>query len=298
MNVEFIDILTSFLTSLIMFGVGLALQLRDLKEIFKRPQSIIIALTFQMIALPVIAYFICLIAPLKPEFKLGLIILACSPGGTTSGFLSYLLKANVALSVALTAINSLLCLISIPIIVSFGLKSFMSLSTKVDLPIISTITQIFFIIIIPTFIGIALRQYKKVFAIRIEKIVKIVMVVLLLGLFIIKFFAGEKYGGSIITKNEYALIFPYAILFNVICLLMGYFFIKLFKFDHKTGLTTSIETSVHNTPLALLIAGTILGNQEMVKPILIYTIFSFWTPIMFGLVTNRLVNRAPQNKSR
>lgn len=292
MNIEFIDILTSFLTGLIMFGVGLALQLSDIKEVFKNPKSIFVALSFQMIALPIIAFLICFFAPIKPEFKLGLVILACSPGGTTSGFLSYLLKANVALSVVLTAINSLLTLISIPIIVSFGIKSFMSLDTKVALPILSTISQIFFIIIIPTFIGITLRHFKKAFAIRIEKVVKIVMIVLLLGLFIIKFFAGEKYGGSVITKSEYTLLLPYTILFNLICLILGYFFIKLFKLDHKTGLTTSIETSVHNTPLALLIAGTILANQEMVKPILIYTIFSFWTPIIFGLLTNKLAKKA------
>lgn len=111
---------------------------------------------------------------------------------------------------------------------------------------------------------------------------------MLIIVFIIKFFASESNGGAVIEKEDYFSILPYCIIFNVTCIIFGYIFIKLFNLDHKTAITTSVETSVHNTPVALLIAGTIIGNNEMVKPILIYSIFSFWTPLVFGYFANKL----------
>ncbi|NII28106.1 bile acid:sodium symporter family protein [Pseudoflavitalea sp. X16] len=289
MNVGFMDILIGFVTSLIMFGIGLTLTIKDFKSIFINHKIVGVPLFFQMVALPIIAFYICYSAHIKPEFKVGLIILACSPGGSTSGFITYLLKANVALSISLTAINSLLTLISIPLVVSMGLKAFMAQSANLSLPVLPTIIQIISAILIPTMTGLLIRHYKTSFAIKTEKIVKVIMIILLITIFIIKFFASEDKGGAKIEKADYISILPYCVIFNLTCIILGYIFIKFFHLDHKTAITTSVETSVHNTPLALLIAGTIIGNQEMVKPILIYSIFSFWTPLAFGYFANKLV---------
>ncbi|HEX9928634.1 MAG TPA: hypothetical protein VGB02_08875, partial [Pyrinomonadaceae bacterium] len=157
------------------------------------------------------------------------------------------------------------------------------------------ILQIVFIVIIPTCIGVAVRHKYLSFATNTEKIVKVFLLILLPALFFIKFFASEEYGGVNIQKSDYQTLFPITIIFNLICIILGYLFILINKLNHKTRLTTSIETSVHNTPLALLIAGTILNNQEMVKPIMIYTIFSFWTPIIFGVIVNKILNRTQTN---
>jgi BASS family bile acid:Na+ symporter len=248
-----------------------------------------------MAALPIIAVLMCFIIDISPEFKIGIIILSSTPGGTTAGFISFLLKADVALSISLTAINSFLALFTIPLIVSFGFTLFMNSTTSIELPIMHTILQIVFIVIIPTCIGVAVRHKYLSFATNTEKIVKVFLLILLPALFFIKFFASEEYGGVNIQKSDYQTLFPITIIFNLICIILGYLFILINKLNHKTRLTTSIETSVHNTPLALLIAGTILNNQEMVKPIMIYTIFSFWTPIIFGVIVNKILNRTQTN---
>lgn len=289
MNFTPIDLFTGFVTSLILFGIGLTLTVNDFKKIFVQPKAVVVALGFQMIALPLLAFLICFVAPIKNEFKVGLIILACSPGGSTSGFISYLLKANIALSVSLTAINSLLTLVSIPLLVSLALSVFMAESTHITLPIVPSVVQIFVVIIVPTFIGVAVRHFYENFAIRIEKVVRVLMIVLLLVVYIIKFFASPENGGANILVSDYVEILPVAVIFNLVCIIFGYFFIKLFSLDHKTGITTSVETSVHNTPLAILLASSVIGDQEMVKPILIYSLFSFWTPLIFGFIANYMV---------
>lgn len=285
---KLIDILISCATGLIMFGIGLSLTAFDFKQIFKQPKAISLALFSQMVALPFIAFFIAFLAPISAEFKIGLIILAASPGGATSGFITYLLKGDIALSVSLTAVNSFLTLLTIPIVVAFGLKTFSFQSIAIELPILETVLQIFFVIILPTLLGLAVRHFNANLAIRIESKVKFTMIFLLLIVFTTKFFANESDGGVNFQFDDFKSILPIAFIFNFCCLLFGYLFLKLFAQNHKSCLTTSIECSVHNTPLAVLVAGTIIRNSQMTKPILIYALFSFWTALIFGYFANKI----------
>lgn len=282
-----IDILISLATGLITLGIGLSLTLNDFKHVFVQPKAILLALFSQMIALPLIAFFISWFAPLSPEFKMGLIILAATPGGATSGFIIYLLKADIALSVSLTAINSFLTLISIPIVVTLGLQTFMLTSVSIELPIFHTLMQILVAIIFPTLIGITIRHFIGKLAIKYEHRVKILMVIFLLIVFLIKIFASKNNGGVDFQLNDFKEILPFALLFNFCCLLSGYLFLKIQSQSHKVSLTASIENSVHNAPLAILVASTILQNSEMTKPILIYALFSFWTALIFGFLANK-----------
>ena len=291
MHYNFIDILVSAATGLIMFGIGLTLSIADFRNILVFPRAFFTALFSQMIALPVIAFIIASFAPVSPEFKLGLIILAASPGGATSGFITYLLRGNVALSVSLTSINSFLTLFTIPVVVNIALQTFLGHASEIRLPLVNTIIQIFLVTIIPALLGIVFRHYFKNAAITIERVLKFVMIILLLAVFIIKFFLNEKSGGVAFMPDDFFDIIPYALLLNFCCLLFGYLFLQLFRLDHQSRITSSIESGVHNTSLAILIAGTIIGNQEMVKPILLYAMFSFWTSLAFGYVANLIYER-------
>lgn len=286
MHHNLIDILVSTVTGLIMLGIGLSLRLIDFKNIFIAPKAIATALFSQMVALPIIAFIITMFAPISPEFKIGLIILAASPGGATSGFITYLLKGDIALSVSLTAVNSFLTLFSIPLVVNMALLFYLGESRTIHVPILDTLIHIFIITIIPVSIGIAIRHFKEKFAISIEKVLKFVMIFLLLVVFLIKFFAGKENGGVDFIRQDFYDILPYALLLNICCLLFGYTFLKLFKLSHKSSITASIESGVHNTSLALSIAATIIANAEMSKPILLYAMFSFITSLVIGYVLN------------
>jgi BASS family bile acid:Na+ symporter len=111
---------------------------------------------------------------------------------------------------------------------------------------------------------------------------------LLAAVYTVKFFAGEQHGGSGITSAEVWMIMPYAFIFNVVCFVLSIGVGKISRLTIRDALTIAIEVSLHNTTLALLIAGTLLRNQDMVKPALIYTMFSFWSAVLFGIITKWL----------
>lgn len=270
-----------------MFGIGLSLTARDFTRVVRYPKAFLSALSAQMLGLPTIAFLINLAAPLPAELKVGFIILAASPGGATSGFLTYLWRGNVALSLSITSVNSFLTLFSIPIVVNLGLRVFMGRETDLHLPFLETVQHIFFITIIPASIGVMVRHKYPYIAERINKPAKYVMLVLLAIVFLIKMFAGENYGGAGLTGTDFLRISPVALIQNAACLFFGYFFMLYMGLPHPSRLTAAMESGVQNTTLAFLIASNMLGIQEMVKPALVYSLYSFWTACLFAYFTNK-----------
>lgn len=283
-----VDVAVGGVLGLVMFGVGLSLTLADFVNIVRHPRAFFSALGAQMLGLPLIAFLICFFAPLPAEIKVGLIILSVSPGGATSGFLTYLWKGNVALSLSLTAVNSFLTLFSIPVLVNIGLRVFMGRETDLHLPFWETVSHIFFITIIPAISGLLIRRNFPVFAEKINKPAKYVMLLLLGIVFTIKLFGGERQGGAGLSAADFMLITPFALIQNASCLFFGYFFMKWMQLPHASRITAAMESGVQNTTLAFLIASNMLGNQEMVKPALVYSLYSFWTACLFAYSTNKL----------
>jgi bile acid:Na+ symporter, BASS family len=290
----FVDSAVGTVLGLVMFGVGLSLTFADFRRVIRHPRAFFTALSAQMIGLPIIAFTISLLAPLPGEIKVGLIILAASPGGATSGFLTYLWRGNVALSISITAVNSLLTLFSIPIVVNLGLRVFLGRSTDLHLPFWDTVGHIFFITIIPAMMGILIRRRFPRAAAKISKPAKYIMLVLLAIVFAIKLFAGEKQGGAGLNFSDFWLITPFALLQNASCLFFGYFFMKRMGLPHPSRITAAMESGVQNTTLAFLIASNMLSNQVMVKPALVYSLFSFWTACLFAFVANRIEARSTE----
>lgn len=281
---SYIDLLITVVLALIMFGLGLSLTFSSFKNIALHPKPLVIGLAAQMIALPVIAFVILLFSTLPDVFKVGIMILAVCPGGTTSGFVTYLFKGNVALSISLTVINSVLTLFTIPIIVNFALRYFMGQGADLHLPIMTSITQIFMITLLPAFIGVLVRTLKPAVADVLQKPVKYVMIMMLALVYLIKFFVSDKYGGSGIDFSEMVVILPYALIFNVLCFIFSIWIGKAGNLRVRDAFTIAIEVALHNTTLALLVAATLLKNDEMAKPALIYSLFSFWTALIFGFI--------------
>lgn len=300
---NFADILISSVLALIMFGIGLSLTFQNFKNIFLFPKAIITGLSAQMLVLPIIAFLFAIFSDLPAEWKVGLIILAVCPGGTTSNFITYLLNGNTALSVSMTTINSFLTLFSIPFIVNIGLIYFLGENTEFHLPFLKTILQIFYITIIPASIGVLIKSKLPMIANRLNSqisipisilktmkfnLIKSITIVLLGIVFAIKLFASEGSGGTGLTRNDFIQLLPIGLLFNATGLLFGYFVSVAMNLKDRTPMTIGIEVGLQNTTLAFLVAGTLLQNSEMQKPALVYAFFSFWTAIIFGLITKRL----------
>lgn len=285
---SYIDVLISVVLAAIMFGLGLSLTFSNFKNIIKYPRAFFVGLASQMIALPAIAFVILLFSEIPGPYKVGIMILAVCPGGTTSGFVAYLFRGNVALSISLTVINSFLTLFTIPFIVNFSLQYFLHQEAEIHLPFLESVTQIFLITLLPAMLGLFVRRTKPRFATSIQKYLKYILIALLAMVYTIKFFAGDQYGGSGITVDEVWVILPYALIFNILCFVFSIFIGKLTKLKIQDAFTIALEVSLHNTTLALLIGGTFLQNQDMIKPALIYTMFSFWTALIFGFLTLKI----------
>lgn len=283
----FLDILLSVILAFIMFGVGLSLTAASFKNLFLYPKPLLIGLLSQILVLPVIAFLISFFSDMSLPFQVGLIILASCPGGTTSGVITYFFKGNVALSITFTAINSILTLFSIPFIVNLSLMFYYGRSTIIHLSYLETLVQIFAVTIIPAFIGVLIRTRNPEFALKAQRPLKFLLIIALGVVFILLFFAGNKTGGTGITVKEGLSILPYALLLNALCMAWGFVLGLITKLGVKNSYTIGIEASVHNTTLAFLVAGTLLHNQDMVKPSLIYAMFSFWTAIIYSIVIKK-----------
>ncbi|MEI6276045.1 MAG: hypothetical protein WCP08_08645 [Prolixibacteraceae bacterium] len=284
---SFIDILISLVLAFIMFGVGLSLTSTSFKNVFFYPKALIAGLSSQIIVLPIIALTITYFSNLPLPFKVGLIILSSCPGGTVSGFLTYFFKGNAALSITFTSINSFITLITIPTIVNLSLVFYYGKSTEIQLSYMETIIQIFSVTIVPALIGVMVRSYRPVFAINAQRPLKLILLAALGIVFVIKFFAAEKSGGSGITLQEVLVILPFALLQNALSMLWGFRFSRFAKLGARNSYTIGIEAAVQNTTLAFLVAGTLLQNQDMVKPSLIYAMFSFWTAIIYTYIIKK-----------
>jgi bile acid:Na+ symporter, BASS family len=286
----FVDILLKVALVLIMFNIGLSLKFKNFQKIFKKPKKLSIGLISQIILLPLLAFLIVELSGLPVALKMGIILLASCPGGTSSNFVSYLIKADVPLSVSLTSVNALITLFSIPLIINFFLNFYYGSSQYIRLPFFNTFFNLFFIILIPLILGILVKEKNEKGAYSLEKYLKIISIIALAGVFAIKFFASETGGGSGISFESAFAIFPVLIIFHILSLLMGFFNSKLFKINNKSSITTSIEVGLQNTGLALLIGGSILKNNLMIQPALVYGVFSFFTTLIYGVLMKKYLS--------
>lgn len=306
MTVSFLDIVTSLVLALIMLGIGISLTVRNFNTIFIRPRVLLIGLSLQMFLLPALAFLLCWFFDLSPEFKVGIIILASCPGGTTSNLTTYLLNCNTALAIVLTVINSFLTLISIPLIVQTALSFFMKDSIVIELPVMSTVLHVFFIVILPVFVGVSIRErlpnisdnLSRVHSFRLFNtysikfnILKSVTVILLGIVFSIKIFGSKAVGGTGLEISDFKELLPIGILLNILGLVISYFIPLLLRYKSRTSVTISMQVGLQNTTLAFLIAASILNNSEMEKPALVYSFFSFWLTLGFGIIIKYFVKR-------
>jgi len=279
---ENIHFLLNSVLGLIMFGLGMSLKRSDFQELFHQPKALSIGLFSQMILLPMMAVVWVMFSGLSPEFKIGVLILSICPGGITSNLVSYFVKGNVALSVSLTVINSLLTLFSIPILVNIFLNYFdVSNGGLVHLPVLDTMFSIFNITILPASVGMFLRDRLGKKILQIQKYINIVLPVLLFIVFGIKFLGSNQKGGTGISINEIIKLTPIVIGLNVSAMLLGVVVATIFNLSFKNRVTIAVEVGLHNTALALIVAGEKLGITAMEKPALVYAMYSFF--ITYGI---------------
>ena len=252
MLIEFLSAnLLPTLLFLIMFGMGMTLTVEDFKRITKSPGEVLVGLTSQIIVLPIIAFLISISLGLNPTQSVGLILLACCPGGATSNLFSHLAKADTALSITLTAFSSIITVFTVPFIINASLFFFFETGSEFSLPVLRTIVNIFKLTALPTVLGMFLKNKFPEFCKRSEPVIKWFSII-----FIIIALAAML---KLVSEKEPILVALKAvgfavILLNIISMISGYQFGRMFKMDEKRKITIGIETGIQNGVLGITIA--------------------------------------------
>lgn len=282
-----IDFLISFVLGLIMFTIGSSLKPGQFWAIAKRPTAVALGLILQMLFLPLMTFALVNMAKLPTDFKIGLMILSFCPGGTTANLVSFLVKADVPLSIYLTSLNSFLILVTVPFFTFLTLNYYTGSGDVIHLPVGSTLTKVVFIILLPVMLGMWVRKRLPDLVERSQQILKYSSILLLASIFAIKFFAPQAQGGSGIVWTEVQELLPVALAMHLLAMVLSYYLAKGMLSNHNACVTIGVEVGLQNTTLTLLITSTILGNEEMAKPALVYAIFSFFTTFTFAYLTKR-----------
>ncbi len=269
--------------------MGLSIRLRDFKNIFLYPKAVIIGIICQMLLLPLIAFAIASIFNFDPVYKVGLIIISACPGGATSNLVTYLLKGNVALSISMTVINSIITLITIPVIVSLGLYYFTSQEANIVLPVGATILKVFLVTVLPAYTGVNLRHYFPNTSKNIEKYLRFILPVLLLGIYFGVIFSDE--GDQKSNLSDHLGVLPYPFILNVVTMFMGWMVARWFHLKGRNQFTISIEVGLQNSALAIFVAATLLESQTMAIVPVLYGSFSFFTTFLFGYGVKKILQR-------
>lgn len=268
---------------IIMFGMGLSLTLSDFKRVMVYPKAMIIGLSCQIIMLPLVGYIIAIYLNLSPTTAIGVMLLAACPGGPTSNMLTYMAKGDLALSVSLTAVSSILTIFTIPIIVQFALERFSDQSLTVTVDALTMVQQLFVIVLIPVGIGMIVKSKLPAFAEKMERPVKIASAFI----FVLVIF-GVMYSIKDVLLDYLKEAGLPAILLNVSTMTIGFLLAVFFRLSRPQAVTISIETGIQNGTLAITLATIALNNAEYSIVPAIYGLLMFITATIIILIRKPL----------
>jgi BASS family bile acid:Na+ symporter len=263
---------------IIMFGLGLGLTVGDFARVAKYPKAIVIALLCQLVLLPIVCFGLVLAFRLPPLLAVGMMMLAASPGGTTANLYSHLFRGDVALNISLTAINSVISVVTLPLITNFAIWYFDPFDSQLGLQLRKTL-EVFAIVLLPVALGMLVRRASPRFADSMDKPVRIVSVIVL----VIVIAGAVASNWSILVENAPRLA-AVTVLFCLLSLTVGYLAPRALKVSKKQAVASSFEIGIHNATLAIVIAQTVLKSTEMSLPAAVYGVLMFFIAFGFGFL--------------
>ena len=272
---------------IIMLGLGLSLSLADFARVVQFPKPVLVGLVCQILLLPVVCFFIAKGFGLAPALAVGLMLLAASPGGTSANLYSHLAHGDVALNITLTAVNSVIAILTMPIIVNLSLNHFMAADQTLPLQF-GKVLQVFAIVLGPVAIGMLIKRQMPGFAARMDKPVKI-----LSGLFLLLIIAlaiAKDWDTVVTYAPQVGLA---ALVFNLVSLGVGYWVPRLMKLSLRQSIAIGMEIGIHNGTLAIALAlsPALLNNPTMAIPAALYGFIMFFTAALFGWLVTRVHGR-------
>lgn len=261
---------------ILMLGLGLGLTTEDFRRIGRYPRAVVTGLVLQILVLPWVAFALALAFKLPPALAVGLMLLAASPGGATANIYSHLARGDVALNITLTAINSVLALVTLPLILNLSLEYFMGAGQYVPPPL-RKVVEVAVIILFPVVIGMLVRSRAPGFAARMEKPLRLFAVVVLVLLVVLAF---AQAWGTVLAW--FAAVGLACLLFNLASMGVGYGAPLALKLPRPQAIAIAMEIGIHNGTLAIYIAINVMQDATMSIPAAVYSLLMFFTAAAFG----------------
>jgi len=281
--VEIVTKIAPICLALIMFGLGTSLTIEEFKRVVKQPKDFVVGLFCQMILLPIIAFALIKIFNTPIELALGIMIIAAAPGGVTSNILTKFANGDVALSVSLTAIISLISVISVPFIVFTSAELLQIPYIEKEISMIGISLKMFFVVTLPIIVGMLIRKFLTNFISSKTKMIQRISILL----FVIVFIA--------IWVEEWDNIYSFlaragsiALTLNIIMMLVGYYVAKLFINGVKQRKCITLECGLQNGTLAVFVSTQLFDEMVYLVPAAAYVIFMFITSLAFVFIVRKI----------
>ena len=269
--------------ALIMLGLGLGLTVNDFLRLVKIPRDFLVGFLCQVILLPIIAFILIKIIPMPIEIALGVMVIAAAPGGVTSNILTKFADGDVALSVSLTAVVSILSILTVPFIIftSADLLGVSEINTEMSM--ISMSLKMFFVVTVPVIFGMVIRSLMTDFIISKTIIIQRLSVILFIIVFISIWV--EEWDKIISFLSRAGLI---SFILNIIMIFIGYYVAKYFTSGLEQRKCISLECGLQNGTLAVFVATQLFNDIAFMVPTAAYAIIMFVTSIFFVLIVRKI----------
>ena len=269
--------------ALIMLGLGASLTVKDFTRVLQNPKEFFVGLTCQLILLPIIAYLLIIILRTPVELALGVMLIASAPGGVTSNVLTKFADGDVALSISLTAITSLISIVSVPYVVFLSIELFDITYVKKEVSMLGISLKMFFVVTVPVLIGMIIRKFADNFILNNIKIINKISI----GLFVIVFIAIyiEEWDSIVMFITKAGLI---AFILNVTMMIVAFYIAKFFATGVAQRRCISLEAGLQNGTLAVFVGIQLFGNNmTYMVPTAAYALIMMATSVIFVLILRR-----------
>jgi len=270
------DVILPLALAFIMFALGLGLTGADFLRVIKQPRDFFVGTFSQIILLPIIAFILVKLFSASPELAIGVMIIAAAPGGVTSNILTSFARGDVALSISLTAIISLLSVITVPFIILTSLTLIEDSSLDLNISLTNMAISMFLIVTVPVIIGMIFRKFASNASIKFEPIAKKVSAVLFVIVLLGAILAEKK---NIISYFAQAGLITLTL--NVVMMIVAYYVAQLLASGTKQKKCITIECGLQNGTLAIFVATSIFGGGIYVIPAATYSLIMFLTSLIF-----------------
>ncbi|MFZ9995579.1 MAG: bile acid:sodium symporter family protein [Pelagibacteraceae bacterium] len=268
--------------AIIMFSLGLGLTINDFLRVIKYPKNFLVGFICQVILLPIIAFILINLITLTPEIALGVMIIAAAPGGVTSNVLTKFANGDVALSISLTAIVSLISIATVPFIV-FHSANFLEIEILKEIAMSSIATKMFFVVTVPVLLGMIIRKLKQDLVMAYESLFQKISIIL----FLIVFTAiwVEEWGEIMSFIKTAGLI---SIILNITMIIIGFYVAKFLVSGIAQRKSISLECGLQNGTLAVYVATQLFDQKVYLVPTAAYALIMFVTSIFFVLLVRKI----------